>query len=104
MAKKHALQETLESIGAEIRSYSGRCMYGEECLAVTDFDIGPLFAEILRSVDRDDVEEVAEAVESFKTDSLGRGTVIYFPGTPFYDEDAENEDSDEVEDEEDAHP
>lgn len=71
------------------RAYSGRGMYGATCLAV-DFRshaaLNRFFFELGLAVARDQSgndfleEELAELVDSVRTDQLGLGIVAYFPG------------------------
>jgi len=100
--KKHELQVLLEYIdGVEVRSYSGRSMYGEECLAATNCDLGPLVAAMVEAAGDGTIEHVGEvvyALERMRTDSLGRDIIIYFPGVPFYNNASSSEDEDELED------
>ena len=96
MEQKSAMQMILENSGTdefEARSYSGRCMYGETCLGVTTGggNLGRLFALIVESADEDNREELGETLRSMATDSMGRGTIVYFPGTPYVGEE-EDED------------
>lgn len=59
--------------------YSGRCMYGEECLGfVIDHNaqmrLGRALAQVLG-------EELAKEVEGHaRTDSMGLDMIVYFPG------------------------
>lgn len=94
MAKeKHSLQEALEELGGdyEVRGYSGRGMHGNECLAITtdrsigDLDIFQLGVEVgLMYAD-------AQYCGKMKQDSMGLGTVYYWPSVPYFDEDAEED-------------
>lgn len=95
MSDKSKLQEVLELSGIEgVRSYSGRRIYGKTCLGVETSDLGELFAAVLESVEGDDdTREIQEAFRQMATDSMGRGTIVYFPGVPFVD-DEEDEDHD----------
>ncbi len=69
------------------RSYSGRNMHGRECLAVSVYEgeEGSFFADLLRYVAKNpaEVEIVANAIRDFKTDTMGRGYVLYFSNVPF---------------------
>lgn len=70
------LQQFLETNGYETRSYSGRGMMGKECLAVgglTMFELGYLIGSEEHEFDYD------PGYASPKEDSLGQGTIIYFP-------------------------
>lgn len=98
---KHPLQTMFEDLAEElgnddlsIRSYSGRGMYGKQCLGVyTDMNIGSLMAYVVRSLagvasfdnqDAEDAsEEIAQAFENMQTDSMGLGTIVYFPNVKF---------------------
>lgn len=92
MTKPHPFQTLLENIGHEVRSYRGRGMSPDErCLAVTPVgSFGSLLAEIvgvtadLARQDEDyDVEAVQSALRRMRTDTLGLGQIIYFPGVPY---------------------
>jgi hypothetical protein len=82
------LIEALEDAGYEPRSYSGRGMYGRECVGVVtsgaSFRLG---AEVAKSAAYlADDEEEAQAVLcdlaelSVATDAMGFDTIVYFPG------------------------
>jgi hypothetical protein len=65
----------------EVSSYSGRCMYGKTCLSITT----PAGHDISRVV-----MEVGKAYECFgqpKKDSMGLGSVYYWPNIPYFSED-----------------
>jgi|GEM_PF-2775330 len=85
---KHLVQRAFEAIGEfEIRGYSGRAMYGAECLGV-EFDgrLGHVLSELVRyaaGLERDDAQELADALRDMRTDSMGRGTIAYFPDVHF---------------------
>lgn len=80
----HPLQAALEDAGYQVQSYSGRNMYGKKCLAVEIemSELGSLVAGLIHA-GADASPEVAEAlaheVEDMRTDSMGRGMVVYFP-------------------------
>jgi hypothetical protein len=102
----HQFQTVLEEAGYLCRSYSGRGMYGQTCLAVDPGpSIGAFMADVVAflasSVDNqmmDDLDENRETVfsvtedafRSMARDQMGLGTVLYFPGVP-YTEEEENE-------------
>lgn len=71
------------------RDYSGRGMYGASCVGlvvdVPDVVIGVALREIF---DEDEAWELARAACS---DSMGRSTIVYFPGLVV----AQDEDEDE---------
>lgn len=87
--KQHPLQTFLEDCGDfELRDYSGRAMYGERCLAITGdlretmsrLMVAFLLAEGLEDDDRYAIERVLPSV---RWDSMGLGSVIYFPGCAY---------------------
>lgn len=89
---KHSLQIACENAELSVRSYSGRGMYGRTCLGVTlGGDIGNAVADIFlamaHTASPSDMEEVADAFRGMQTDSMGRGTIMYFPGIEFSDSD-----------------
>ena len=79
------LQDIIEMAGYETRSYSGRGMYGKECLAFTteretsSFVVAADWMEAALYAGEDFIESVLAAMRGLRTDSLGRGTVFYFP-------------------------
>lgn len=83
----HIIQRILSDV-YDCRAYSGRGMNGKKCLGVdigTD-SIGAAMAEIffrLRSRDEETHDGVANAFRLMRTDSLGQGTIVYFPGVEF---------------------
>lgn len=96
------LKDLIENAGYETRSYSGRCMYGATCLGVElDDRLGDFFASILDAIaslgeeERDEALDLASAFRSMKTDSMGRGTIVYFESVPFKDEKEADEDSED---------
>jgi len=102
---KHIIQEILEDAGYECRSYSGRGMGNQYCLGIVleqDQSVGHLFRDVLITVvelmdaDAHDIViyQLPEPFASMKTDSLGRGTIVYFPGVEYVDEDDEESNED----------
>lgn len=82
------LQQILYKCEIPTRSYSGMGMYGESCLAFTpDESIGEVFARVLEKAVANpglyNIGELARSLSYMKQDSLGRGTIYYFPGVPF---------------------
>lgn len=59
-----------------VRSYSGRGMYGKYCAAI----VGDSVAEITAGIAATAEPEVAlELLKGFRTDSMGKGAVVYWP-------------------------
>jgi hypothetical protein len=104
--ENNSLQSVLESIALaesdyQVRSYSGRGMYGDTCLAVTiRGNLFELFAQVLRVLDGDRTnltEEVADAFSMARQDDMGRGTVVYFPGVKYVEAASDEEDESDPE-------
>ena len=80
------LQEIFEKAEIETRSYSGRGMYGAQCLAVAVDDLGALFSAVVESIRSKGPEAhdvVSKAFQGMNTDQLGRGLIVYFPSIPW---------------------
>lgn len=74
--------EIIEDAGYETRSYSGRGMYGNECVGIDLQDsVSMQFAaEVVASVEgEDEREELVSIFRDARTDFLGLGTIVYFP-------------------------
>lgn len=73
----------IERAGYQARDYSGRGMYGKLCVAFTT--CGGLFHTGVKIADAlNDAFAVAKLAElHVETDSMGRDTVVYFPGVPW---------------------
>lgn len=91
------LQQLIEDCDYPTRSYSGRSMYGKECLAFTlDSGQSPMaaVADIMayaaEDIEGDTVEHCRAAFEKARSDSMGHGMVIYFPHLDY----AKDEDND----------
>ena len=71
-----------KALGLHVRSYSGRAMYGKECLGFTTSsplsDIADLSAKI---VAWGELEESDRGIlfEDVQQDSMGRDFILYFP-------------------------
>lgn len=90
------LQELLESEGEETTEYSGRGMFGKNCLAVIPtgnmlefmFQLGVAVAEhnkIVSYRSHHDLPNKApiEHPSRILSDQLGKGMIVYFPDIPF---------------------
>ena len=98
-----SFQEFLEDNDFRTRSYSGRGMFGTECLAVSVDDIcsavwkmGEAFGCANASSDKEDHIEGPKG--RVCTAQLGRGYVIYWPSVPFVGDDSWDDDEEEEED------
>lgn len=69
MTKTKKLIAAIENAGYEWRSYSGRGMYGKECVGVTIRDKSDLI----------DLADAAKIAGKPCTDDMGLGTIAYWP-------------------------
>jgi hypothetical protein len=89
-------QGLLENAGFDCQSYSGRGMYGDTCLAVvTDDDVLNLFADLIDNgcggkPNSEESYYIVKMLRDAKQDSMGKGTVIYWPNIPFEEETEED--------------
>lgn len=78
------------SYSMEIRSYSGRGMYGDRCIGVeleSDRDMWRLAQDIGFHIARSDVGEFGLLdVPAPRTDSMGLGIIVYWPNVKWDDE------------------
>jgi hypothetical protein len=125
MSNKHALQKYLEAVRGDgyefkIRSYSGRGMFGATCVAVTldrdSISQCELIARVVAAAAYDGAEkaeeegdfaaegvssntmDIVDAMRNTSTDSMGLGTVIYWPNVPYVAGEETSEDEDEEHD------
>ena len=87
------LKDLIEDAGFETRSYSGRYMYGKECLgAILDQGQSEIAFAVdvmetaIQSIDDYDSNEIVYGIQEISSllkksivDSLGMGKIIYFP-------------------------
>lgn len=87
---KSDLQKFLEFAEFDCQSYSGRGMYGKSCLAVNALGLEEFIKRTLSAAF--DIEgdfehfqssNVMDQIEGFRTDSLGKQMIIYFPEVQF---------------------
>lgn len=71
------LTEIIESAGYEAESYSGRGMYGKQCVSFSAEvrDMSALADLVERA---EDTDEAADILRGMTTDRLGLGTVFYW--------------------------
>jgi hypothetical protein len=91
--------DAFETAGYEPRSYSGRAMYGAHCLGVECDNGAGLMAELAVSIaeqasDPAEVAEIMQHLTSPRGDSMGRGSILYWPSIEWMDgeEDEDGED------------
>lgn len=84
-------QEFLENEGYETRAYSGRGMYGRECLAITVRNPIQVAQDIGWKAARTPESDFPQQV---RTDSMGLDYVIYWPNEKYEDGDSDTNDQD----------
>lgn len=100
------IRDLFEDAGYESYSYSGRAMYGAQCLAVTCESPTRCVLEVVQtfvsSFDDDDtaglqdkLDDLVSSLKDAREDSMGRRTVLYFPGIAWEDDEPGEGESDE---------
>lgn len=62
--------------------YSGRCMYGKTCIGldIDDMSTEQVCMELAIFLVKEDEEELAERLsQGIRTDSMGLGSIVYWP-------------------------
>lgn len=77
--------------GAELRSYSGRGMYGKQCLGIDMDSMADAFRFALMVED----ENLTFALSNPCFDSMGLGIIVYFPNVEAPEGIDDDEDDDE---------
>lgn len=94
------LVKIIADAGYTARSYSGRGMYGNECLGVSCDSPEEFRMDVLDSVEgTDDYAEVSRVMRGMRTDSLGRRYIAYFPGVEWEEDRGDDGDFDDMIDE-----
>lgn len=96
------VRELFEDAQYEPRRYSGRCMYGRECLSVTTDSASESVTVVLDVVQAcaengtsEDVVELVDMLRGSRTDSMGRGVVVYWPDISWAECGGEEEEEEE---------
>lgn len=76
--------ELIREAGHEPRGYSGRAMYGRQCVGVTTDDPFALIGDMLQALlDRGETDGELEMIRTLlkdtRTDSMGRSSIVYWP-------------------------
>lgn len=84
----------IEATGYHAQSYSGRYMYGDQCVGVSCGNVFTLIADLLDSVYQDEINDLIGTIRNAKSNSLGLNMIVYFPQIKYpenrnddYDED-----------------
>lgn len=84
------LQQLIEDMNYETRSYSGRGMFGKTCLGVTVDNVAQFCLELGHAIgqhNEQNDDDLIELPRQISTDSMGRSAIVYFPYVAFVDED-----------------
>lgn len=95
--------DAFQEAGFETRSYSGRCMYGAQCLGVDcDNPVRAVLKAVSALAENNEGSELCDLIallEDARTDSMGRGSILYFPSIEWIEKEdavlAGNPDGDE---------
>lgn len=73
--------QMIEDAGFEVRSYSGRGMYGNECVAIhTERDVAEIFLYIVAgNLGKENIGDLIEELIDYREDELGLNKIVYFP-------------------------
>ena len=78
--------DTLEECGFEPRSYSGRGMYGKNCIGVATDDIFDLGFQVESALSGEDIGHIPPC----RTDSMGMDTIVYRPDLAWPEDDSDD--------------
>ena len=85
-ALEDVYQEVVTS-GSFRTDYSGRGMYGDSCIGFTVYSFSEAAQVLVTLADTEDSStgerwyDLADSLaRALKTDDMGRGTIVYFPG------------------------
>ena len=73
------LKELVEEEGYNLRSYSGRGMYGATCVGVTVGSTANFLMKVAARLGEEGLEALGEAC----TDNMGLDYIVYWPDTPW---------------------
>ncbi len=84
------LKTIIRDAGHKPRRYSGRNMYGKQCVGVSfDQPVTEMFADLADAVD--DPSHIGWLLRHVSQDQMGRGTILYWPDVEWEDEEPEEE-------------
>jgi len=95
---KSALQDLAEAAELHVRSYSGRFMFGKDCLGIEGSSITEIYGALFQAAAdvSCDMQTIAEELQGAHSDSMGRDVIVYFPQVAYEsDEDEEDEEDEE---------
>lgn len=103
------LKELAEEAGFTVQSYSGRYMYGKECVGIVAENMAAVIPKLMGTAAitwshegmsvvelGDRVDSLAELMAEVRLDSMGLDTVLYWPSVEWLDVDEEPVDDTEL--------
>lgn len=100
MLNKKEVFETIKSFDNDdnfmVRSYSGRGMYGRECLGIDCKDPLECFSQLVTLLcfeyeEASEVQDILECLGKPRWDSMGLDYILYFPRMEWVEESEEEE-------------
>ncbi len=79
----------------QVRSYSGRGMFGRSCVGVDTNDVFGFIADVLEIAQPGDVYSLSQVLRNSRQDSMGRSSIIYWPDLPYTEEGDEDEEGED---------
>lgn len=77
------LEDHAEDIDYTVRSYSGRSMYGKNCIGIDTDNVYTTIALLAFQAGQDDFEHFQDLIDSMRVDSMGKGSILYWPKETF---------------------
>lgn len=86
------IENALDGEG-EVRSYSGRAMYGKCCLGIVSDNTPRSLMVLIKNLMEDGQTSLVERLShtTVREDSMGKGTVVYFPSLEMDEDEDEDE-------------
>lgn len=94
MSLFNTLKRVCDELGIEYRSYSGRGMYGRRCFAIQSDDCENMSLLVDIAYSFGEQSEDPTGLHDIRTDSMGLGSVMYWPNVEWQDTDDSEDDSD----------
>lgn len=82
----------------QVRTYSGRGMYGESCLGIVTSDTARCFMALAVALVNNGEQEILALLTASpsREDSLGKDGIVYFPRLTVEDDESEEDEDDEA--------
>mgnify|MGYP001252642370 CR=1 FL=1 len=102
------VKEALSESDFRIREYSGRFMYGKQCLGIecdqyhTEYEAIACLIEAMPEDRHREKRALADMIAGARSDSLGLGTILYFPSIRWTDEWEESDEDTDSDDDDDS--